>query len=606
MRFLLMVMLLCVQSFLLSASYDPSSGVGYNGSSPDEKVEIYIPDNFDVNHANDMMIRAKEIGDMETANSLSRQIHQWWNDNRGNMYNPDLCGSSPNLNLNRNENHQPEIKLPDFYAPLWGTDVRIDPRDNIYSPHIVSLSNGHLYVTSVMYSPGNDYFILTHRSTDGGHSWFVCDSLQFSNPVYEPRLSIADDTLIHYYVMQNSSNQYQTWVRVMEPGASLNPIYWGSPSGGYVNDIITDLWVTNDGPNFDSKWIYATWNYSNIAGEDTTWLMFARSSNMDVSSWDIQDTIEYISGDNTYYRWNKIENGNSTNLIIVTMIHPSGYPVSNDEFIIAWQSTNGGSSWSTPFSITPNDNHKDEYLPALAGSHSNNNWVCIVTQKDTVIAGNSDRNLINYYSTDNGNTWNVQNWELTDSNYNPYVMVDYNSTAFYAVFRKDITAGFDYVVFRQGDINDPTSWTPSQDNIVNDYYGNLNDRVPTVCYDYTADGVCVAWTSYQSVINSIWFDNKSWSNSVEEEPVAGDLDAERFSVVQNGKSFRVKYSVTSPGNISINIFDISGRNVVNLLNERKETGSYSLDYEPDFTSGLYFFTIQTNQSIQTRSIYFIK
>ncbi|MGC9366014.1 MAG: T9SS type A sorting domain-containing protein [bacterium] len=594
-------------TMLFATGIDYSNGEYSITTNQQAAPQIVVPENFDVEQATVQMNLARENEDIETANQLSLQIHQWWLDNREMEIDPsthDLDGNSTSKEiLPQGENN----KQPLDYAPLWGDDVRIDPRDGVRGAQVVSLSNGELYAISIQYS-GGDYTRITSRSTDGGQTWAVCDEWNASpSNIYEARLSVADDTLIMSYILENTSGQYQAWTKVVEPGPgpTLPTIHFGSPSGGYIDNIIYDFMVTNDGANYTSKWVYATWMEANTSGTDTTRIRFARSNNLDVSSWDINDTIAITAGDNIYFDQNQLENGNATNLVLAVRLHPYNYPTSYDEYIRGYLSTSGGSSWSSFFYITPSNNHMDEYQPALAGSHDNNNYVCLVTQEDTLSP--TDRNIINYYSVDNGTTWVDAAWVSPDTNFLPYAMVDYNSTAFFAVFRKNLANGDEQVRFKQGDINNPNSWTQSADGIVNDNQDNLSDSYgPTVCYDYSPDGVCVAWTDYMSATYSVWFDNMSWTTGVEEEPVVGDLNAEAFSVVQNGKTFRINYSVTTPGNVSINIFDISGRNVSNLLNERKEAGTYSLDYEPDFSSGSYFFTIQTNQGIQTRQTFFVK
>ncbi|KQC13263.1 MAG: hypothetical protein APR63_09035 [Desulfuromonas sp. SDB] len=596
---------------VMSLSILYSSGIDYSGGGYDfapvryENPEIVIPDNFDINLANAEFHTARENGNMETANLLSLQINQYWKENRVRGYDPLDHGSSVNSNQRETIELNEDQKLPKDYAPLWGDDVRVDPRDYMRDGNVVSLSNGELYCVAIYHPSGGDYTIVTNRSTDDGQNWSVCHEYTASGYTFlEPRLSVADDTLIQSYIIVNPSNEFRAWVRVFEPGASLNSIYFGSPTqtGSFQDNPISDLRVTNDGPNYSAKYVFATWTETNTSGTDSTWVMFARSNDMDVSTWNIHDTLRISSGNGIYYDETRIANGDGDNLVLAAHLHPNNYPY-YDESVRGWSSSNGGGSWSTYFNITPSDNDLDESQPAIAGSHNNNNWACIVTQEDTVPV--SDKNLVNYYSTDNGANWTEAGWVYPDSNYLAYVMVDYNSTAFYAVFRKDLANGDEEVKFKQGNISNPNSWTQSV--TVNDNVNNLSGVYgPSVCYNYSADGVCVLWNDYQSSIYSLWFDNMSWTTGVEEEPVVGDINTEIFSVVQNGRSFRINYSVTVPGNVSINIFDISGRNIANVLNEYKQAGTYSLNYESDFSSGSYFFTIQTSQGIQTKSTFFVK
>ena len=603
-RMVVLFLLMVISTILCATGIDYSNGEYGPITIRNEKPEVILPHNFDVDRANAEFQIARENEDMETANRLSLQINKYWKENRVIEVDPaarDYSGgtSSPRVsNLTEGNNREPV-----HYAPCWGTDVRIDPRDGIRGAQVVSLSNGELYTISIHYS-GGTYTRVTSRSTNGGNSWAVCD--EFATTIYlsDARLSVADDTLIMSYIMENSSNEYQAWVKVVEPGPgpTLNTIYYGTPSGGFISDLIQDFVVTNDGPNYVNKYIYATWAQAN--NSDQTYIRFARSNDMDVSSWAINDTVDNTNGPGIYYNQNQIANGNATTMIIAVRLHPAGYPQTFDEQIRAYHSSNGGSDWLGAYA-TPLDNHKDEYEPALAGSHINDNFVCLAVQDDTA-SGPYNPIINNYYTLDAGANWTEDGWVSPDTNYLPYVMVDYNSTAFWAVFRKDLANGDEEVRFKQGAIGDPTDWTQSSQGIVNDDKTDLSSTYgPTVCYDYNPDHVCVAWTDYHGYVYSIWFDKMAWTVGVE-EPVVGDINTEMFSVVPNGKMFRINYSVTSPGPVSINIYDISGRSVANLLNERKEAGTYSLDYEPDFASGSYFFTIQTQEGIQTKQTFYLK
>lgn len=78
------------------------------------------------------------------------------------------------------------------------------------------------------------------------------------------------------------------------------------------------------------------------------------------------------------------------------MYNPDLYPVTHDECICGWYSSNFGNSWGCTIAITHCDNGIDEYKPSIAGSHINDNWVCL--------AITSHFDILNCYSTDNGTT----------------------------------------------------------------------------------------------------------------------------------------------------------------------------------------------------------
>ncbi|MBN1619615.1 exo-alpha-sialidase, partial [candidate division WOR-3 bacterium] len=568
---------------------------------PIERAQVTVPDGFDADYATMEMIRAKENGDIERANFLSAQINQYWKENRDIENDPTLVDPYGGETRQKPINRDYLNDEPSSYAPFWGDDVRIDPRDGFRGGNIVSLSNGHLYAISVQYVNPN-YTRLTSRSTDGGMTWSVCNEYVTTNAILYPRLNVADDTLIMSYVMRSTSNQYIAWIRVDVPGATLTNFSSGSPSGSYQDNPISYFYVTNDGPNYNAKYIYAAWVEENTTGTDTTRLRFARSNNIDAATWDIQDTLIFTAGNGVYFKETNIENGDGINLVYCATLHPFNWPTSYDEYIRGYTSTDGGSSWSSVIYITPNDNHLDEDQPSIAGSHNNSNWVCLVRQQDTI---SSYGHIYNAYSTDNGSNWTLAGWvSIYDDLFLPVVYVDYNSTAFMAAYRMDDTSE-EYVRYKQGSITSPNSWNTSV--IINDDRTNLSASYgPSVCYDYTTDGVCVAWTNYNSAIYSVWFDKLSWTSGIEEEPVQGDFGPETFAVSAAGGNFRITYSVASAGNVSIDVFDITGRNVANVFEGTREPGTYTLEFTPEFAQGSYFFTISTPQGVKTTRAFLAK
>ena len=69
----------------------------------------------------------------------------------------------------------------------------------------------------------------------------------------------------------------------------------------------------------------------------------------------------------------------------------------------------------------------------------------------------------------------------------------------------------------------------------------------------------------------------------------------------------IKYSLPKAGFVSIKIYDVTGRMVKELVNEMKETGSYSVMFEGSkFASGVYFYRIETNNFVDTKRMVLIK
>lgn len=70
------------------------------------------------------------------------------------------------------------------------------------------------------------------------------------------------------------------------------------------------------------------------------------------------------------------------------------------------------------------------------------------------------------------------------------------------------------------------------------------------------------------------------------------------------QSTTVKYRTIEDANVTINIFDINGRKVATLINEKQDAGTYELKWDAtSATNGVYFATLATNnKNIQTIKI----
>ncbi|MFZ4589996.1 MAG: T9SS type A sorting domain-containing protein [Ignavibacteria bacterium] len=70
---------------------------------------------------------------------------------------------------------------------------------------------------------------------------------------------------------------------------------------------------------------------------------------------------------------------------------------------------------------------------------------------------------------------------------------------------------------------------------------------------------------------------------------------------------KINYALPKSGLVTLKIYDVLGREVVNLVNENKAAGSYSVDFNAsNLTSGVYFYRIEVNGYIDTKKMTLIK
>ncbi len=86
----------------------------------------------------------------------------------------------------------------------------------------------------------------------------------------------------------------------------------------------------------------------------------------------------------------------------------------------------------------------------------------------------------------------------------------------------------------------------------------------------------------------------------------------KFSLAQNYPNpfnpvTNIQYSIVGSQNVSLKIFDILGKEVVVLVNEKQESGTYSIDFSAaHLASGTYFYRLQAGDFVQTKKMVILK
>jgi len=581
------------------------------------KKEIKLPYNFNPEKAETELIQARKSGNTALANKISQYLQKWWKENRVNTLSPLTNGYNPepgpSLNKeNRNSGNQ---------QILWGNDVRIDSRDGVRDVKITSLSNGELYSIATYYD-GSNWHIVVHRSTDNGETWSINWDYVFASQyrIESPGILAVNDTLVEWYILIQNDTLYRTWFRVVMPGPTDNLIYFGSPTGGFNDNVIyRNLDFTTDAPVYGTgEFNYITWvevHYTtSMWTEDSTRVMFARSNELDVSNWEIGPVkVMKTSGDNIYYYKSSIAFGQPYKLWIIGALHPGLYPSIYDETIGGVYSTNFGSTWtpSDPYNptwITPYDDNLDDYNADIAGSYTDSNWVILVTRTDTGSLKYNNIDIYNVYTTDAGNTWNEAAWVTTDSvNILPDIYVDNASTAFYGVFRKDLdNNGGEEVRLKIGDINNPTSWTYSGSNIINDdNTQNLsNFYSPSVSYNPSTGDAIVAWTNFEGFIYSIWFNAQSRVDV--SEKINPSENKIKFLTFSNKNNMKISFTLPYSSNVELNLYSSEGRKIKTLVNSKLNRGNHTYTLKNNLKPGKYFLKLKTDRAQQTGSVILVK
>ena len=88
--------------------------------------------------------------------------------------------------------------------------------------------------------------------------------------------------------------------------------------------------------------------------------------------------------------------------------------------------------------------------------------------------------------------------------------------------------------------------------------------------------------------------------------------ARQFKLSQNypnpfNPSTKINFSIPEAGNVTLKVYNSLGQEVATLVDGFKMAQSYQVDFDgSSLTSGVYYYTLQTENSIQTKKMILIK
>lgn len=94
--------------------------------------------------------------------------------------------------------------------------------------------------------------------------------------------------------------------------------------------------------------------------------------------------------------------------------------------------------------------------------------------------------------------------------------------------------------------------------------------------------------------------------------ISSDIIVKKFELFNNypnpfNPSTTIRYDVAKESKVQIIIYDILGREVTTLINERKPMGSYEIVFDGSrFTSGVYFFKMTAGDYVKTQKMVLVK
>ncbi|HAX48547.1 MAG TPA: hypothetical protein DCX92_06140 [Bacteroidetes bacterium] len=87
---------------------------------------------------------------------------------------------------------------------------------------------------------------------------------------------------------------------------------------------------------------------------------------------------------------------------------------------------------------------------------------------------------------------------------------------------------------------------------------------------------------------------------------------ENYSLEQNypnpfNPSTGIKFSIPKSNNVTLKVYDLTGRVVASLVNEYKPAGSYEVTFDASaLSSGVYYYSISSGEFTETRKMVLVK
>ena len=140
---------------------------------------------------------------------------------------------------------------------------------------------------------------------------------------------------------------------------------------------------------------------------------------------------------------------------------------------------------------------------------------------------------------------------------------------------------------------------------------NSPDKLRIVIYDKNnEDNIVYDNLNPQRIHGDIVMLNRcTLAKEGEEELLTAPIE---FALEQNypnpfNPSTTINYSIPEAGNVELKIYDVLGNEVANLVNQEMAPGNYTTVFDASsFASGIYIYTLRTNNFVQTKKMVLMK
>ena len=487
-----------------------------------------------------------------------------------------------------------------------------------------------------------------YRTTNNGSSWSQLlsgNQSGYSGDWISSVFMISDSLgwsagfrkgIWYYPIIMKTTDGGNIWETNKEFGNSFSKtaanVFFINENIGWVTFYDKGSYKTTDGGN--------NWLPSGIPGKVEYFI------NQD-TGWGACSQFGIFKSTNGGSTW--IQKSNiSSNSIYFSNVN-NGWAVGDGGSIL--RSTDGGENWVSKTSVTTSDLNSVHFYDSNTGicvgnsgailltTDAGENWILqnaftntslnsvLFTNANTVWIAGSNGTILN--SVDLGNNWilydGITSFDLISAFYineNTGWFAGHNGTIL--KYKNDIVP-VELEFFTASIIENSAQLNWQTATEVNNYGFEIERKLAnadwdkigfveghgnsTITKNYSfVDKSFISETNFSYRLKQIDFNgNFEYSNEIDIENVPTE-----FAIYQNypnpfNPSTKIRYQLPKESNVTIKIYDILGSEVVTLLNENKEAGTYEVELNAQsLSSGTYIYRIVAGDFVETRKMSLLK